>query len=1279
MRKSTLIMFIICMLIPMWLHADNTINLTPVPKTISVTGGEITLPNEFTISTIGLSSNEAAEAAKFANFMSTFGFIINVNESEGSFITMSSYSGSEEIGDEGYTLDITEQGIKIAANTEQGFYYAFQTIKKLLPPCVMAGMKDTKVTSFPLPLLSITDSPRFQYRGFMLDVARHYFEVSEIKRMIDVMSYYKMNRFHWHIVDDQGWRIQIDKYPKLTTIGATRSNSWNVDPIYGGYYTNEPYGPYFYTKEEARQIVEYAKERHIEVIPEIEFPGHACAALAAYPEFSCTPNGSHSVKIDGGVYADVFNVANPATLQFAKDVLDEITDIFPYHTIHIGGDECPTSAWNSNEECQQLMQQEGFGNIRELQSRFVRLLADHLAAKEDDKKRNVIMWNESLTANGTNVELIKGTNGTFMCWEIGKVQSAALQAAQLGMNNIITPIGPYYINRKQSTDADEPAVAGNGNDNLRTTYEYVPVPTSVPAELHKYYIGVQGTFWTEHVQRNDLLEYLALPRLIAIAETGWSPAGKKNFDDFCRRITADSVLLNYNNYQYGRHFMQTDSSDDDAMVMPETSTDGNMHWYRIVTGATDANRTEKCIELLREGSSTIGTGNAKANRLWSGTIVNEGNDAYDYQLWALKEDPENPGRYALVSKAKPNGSVNGVPTATNNTGRWDYDDNNLHYDFVLGESVYTKNGDYYRYSIRSQGVSGMYMNIAAAGQQFSINLWNNPVDGNSGVWEFRPITTAEEPAPIKYPEAGSYVRISNNVEKFAGWRIIDNGGTTAIANAVPFAADVWEVVQANMVSDGQEITLRNVATGRYISNTTAPIQLGDNAATLKNVYNTRTGDFSIIAGSGAIFPMPEKATTNPNTLNVGGIYPQGSAWIYEPVYQITYDCYDNAGNSVGKYYTSAAQGEAYTCSAPEIANMQVSGYGDNMTLVPPVIEALNAHTTIKVTYSRTAYNITIKCMEEHGGIITTTTSSCPIGESFRLRYPTLPYYTFVQGELRNNSILFPDKDLEVVATYSTEGLCGFSAVGNAVDKIEAGKSYLFFNNKNESTRNGFINANGIDSNITTDNSASSGSPAYVWHVEESGSYMKVGNSYGYYIPQLTRGSANKASENGGEFTFIDNGDGSFSVKGTNDLYWNGNDDHTFTGWTNGHPIVAYEYYVHPYFEVTIKCVDINSGDIEINSTSSYLPAGNSYSLTAPTIEGYTFFTVGTEGVNMGTNTVNGNIVVILQYTNDTLSSIDDITIDNKANNKVYDLFGRPMDTPAQKGIYIQGGKKILVR
>lgn len=1280
MKKNTILTILIMMCLPMFMQANNNLNLTPLPKKITQYDGKLLLNKTFIITTGDLTIECANEANKFAAVLNKVGFenIISEKENTDALIKMSMYTGQEELGNEGYTLDITSNGIEVSAKTAQGFYYAFQTIKKLLPPCVMAEVKDESITEFSLPLLSIIDSPRFEYRGFMLDVARHYFEINEIKRMIDVMSYYKMNHFHWHLVDDQGWRIQIDKYPKLTTIGATRSNSWNVDPIYGGYYTNEPYGPYFYTKEEAREIVEYAKERHIEVIPEIEFPGHACAALAAYPEFSCTPNGSHSVKVDGGVYSDVFNVADPATLQFAKDVLDEIIEIFPHSQIHIGGDECPTNAWSNNSECIALMEKEGFSNIRELQSRFVRLLADYLAEKEEGKKRNVIMWNESLSASGTNVELINGTNGTMMCWESGKVQSSALQAAKLGMNSIITPIGPYYINRRQSTDTNEPPVAGNGSDNVRSTYEYVPVPTSVPENLQKYYIGVQGTFWTEHVQSNYLLEYLALPRLIAIAETGWSPAEKKNFDDFCRRITADSVLLNYNNYEYGRHFMISDS--EEKQVMPNISTDSEKHWYRIVTGATDAARAEKCIELLREDSPTIGTGNAQVNRLWSGTIATEDEEAYDYQLWAVMEDPNNPGKYALVNKAKPYGSVNGTPTATNNTARWNYDENNRHYDFVLGESVYSQNGDYYRYSIHSQKVTGMYMNIAAAGQNYSINLWNNPLDGNSGVWEFRPIDNASEPTVIDYPVAGSFVRISNNVEKFSGWRIIDNGSSVAIANAEPYSADVWEIVSSYIVSDGQEITLRNTATGRYISGITAPLQLGDTPATLKNVYNTKTNDFSIMAGNRAIFPMPEKATANANTLNVGGIYPQGSAWIYEPVYQITYDCYDTEGNSIGRFYSSGKQGEKYTCTPPDIKNLKIKGYGDNAETNAPVIDNLYDHTTIKVIYERTAYCIVLKCIEERGGIITNEELSCPIGENMRLSYPTLPYYNFVEAEIRNNSIIFPDKDMEIIAIYRTEGLCGFKAVGNAVENIETGKSYIIFNNKNENSRNGFLYANDLNSDIMTDNSAASGSPAYVWHIEESGSYVKVSNSYGYYIPQLTKGAANKAAENGGNFIFTANGDGTFNVKGTNNLYWNGNDNHTFTGWSDGHPFIVYEYTVQPYFEITIKCIDINSDNAEIKVSASYLPAGDIYTITPPAIEGYTFTEISTEGVNLGANTVNENTVIELLYTNDILSSIDDIiNDDNMLDKRIYDIMGRRIDKPLNKGIYIQGGKKIFIK
>lgn len=1276
MKRTLLLTFIfvvgICLHTDTW--AQSNINLTPVPKQMTVNAGELSLPQKFTIATGTFDEACANEARKFASHLvDVTGYSIEVKENDEDAL-IKYITSSTVTNDEGYTLQITADGIAISAISPRGFYYAFQTIKKLLPPCVMAGVRDEAVTTFNLPLVKINDAPRFEYRGFMLDVARHYFEVKEIKRMIDVMSYYKMNRFHWHLVDDQGWRIEIEKYPKLTTIGATRNNSWSVDPIYGGYYTNEPYGPYFYTKEEAREIVEYAKERHIEVIPEIEFPGHACAALTAYPEFSCSPNGSHSVKVDGGIYADVFNVASPATLQFAKDVIDEIIDIFPYNQIHIGGDECPTSAWSSNEECLALMEQEGFDHIRELQSRFVRLLSDYAASKEGDKKRSVIMWNESLSAAGSNIELIKGTGGTMMCWEQGKVQSTALQAAKLGMKSVITPWGPYYINRKQSTQPGEPVGAGNGADDVRATYNYLPVPADVPTSLQKYYCGVQGTFWTEHVQSNYLLEYLALPRLIAIAETGWSPASKKNFEDFCRRITADSVLLNYNNYEYGRHFMIKESEGGEEKVMPVSSTDEEKHWYRIITGATDATRSGRCIELLREGAPIIGTGNAQADRLWNGIVAQEGEEAYDYQLWAFMEDPANPGHYALVSKAKPEGSVNSTPTSGNNTARWDYDDNKRHYDFIFGEAIYSKNGNYYRYSIHStKAAAGMYMNMAGAGQNYSINMWSDPNDGNGGVWEFRPLDEAMEEPKIEYPTEGSFVRIENSVEQFAEWRLYDDGKSTLTADTAKYTADVWEVTSATTTADGQEVTLRNRATGRYISGTTSPIALGNTPATLKNVYNDRTGDFSIMAGNGAIFPMPHRATANAHTLNVGGIYPQGSAWRYQPVYQITYECYDDQGNPIGTYYSSQAQGKPFTAAAPAIKNMSIKGYGDDADKEAPSYETLDEHKSIKVIYERNAYSIILRCIEERGGIISSEEISCPINKQHTLALPTIPYYTLTDNTADGSTITLT-RDTVIVVTYSTEGICGFKAVGNQADKVEAGRSYLFFNNKDDNSRNGFIYANATGSNIITDNSASSGSPAYVWHTEASGNHIKVYNELGCYIPTLTKGSANKASDKGGSFIFQPNNNGTFNVKCSNGLYWNANSDHTFTGWSEGHPIIAYEYLIQPYFAVTISCIDEDGNTLQ--TSSQYLPAGDTFTLNTPTFDGLTPHKV--EGATNGVNIVEGNMNIVISYKNNN-TAVEAIGDKKQNAGPTYNLKGETVVKPTQRGIYINNGKKILVK
>ena len=451
---STILMLLLCL--PMAMRADSDINLTPLPMKMTKGNGICTIPQNFTIATGNLGLECSAEANKFAALFSEItGYTIEVKtDAADAFITMQMYTGNEAIGTEGYTLDITANGISIAANGTNGFYYAYQSIKKMLPANVMAGVKDETVTEYALPVVNIVDAPRFEYRGFMLDVSRHFFEVEEIKRMIDVMSYYKLNRFHWHLTDDQGWRFEVKKYPRLTTVGATRSNSWSTDRVYGGYYTNEPYGPYFYTQEQCREIVAYAAERHIEVVPEIEFPGHSCAVNAAYPELSCTPNAGHSVQISGGIFSDVLNVASPLVLQFAKDVLDEVIEVFPYSEIHIGGDETPTNAWQSNAECQALMQKMGFTNYRQLQSHFVRQVSDHVTSKEGDKKRTVIMWNESLTAGGTDEEKIVGTGGTMMCWEIGNAQPCALKAAQYGMKSIITTQVPYYINRRQSTDAD---------------------------------------------------------------------------------------------------------------------------------------------------------------------------------------------------------------------------------------------------------------------------------------------------------------------------------------------------------------------------------------------------------------------------------------------------------------------------------------------------------------------------------------------------------------------------------------------------------------------------------------------------------------------------------------------------------------------------------------------------------------------------------------------------------------------------------------------------------
>ena len=434
---------------------------------------------------------------------------------------------------EAYKLNVSKEQVRIEASRPAGFYYALQTLKQLMPRNVMAGVATSDHSQWSLPSVEIEDAPRFEWRGFMLDEGRHFFGKDEIKRVIDMMAIYKMNRFHWHLTEDQGWRIEIKKYPKLTETGAWRNSKvlayGDVKP------DGERYGG-FYTQKDIKEIVAYAKKKFIEIIPEIDIPGHSQAAVAAYPEFlACDPENKHEVWLQQGISTDVINVANPKAMQFAKEVIDELTELFPFNYIHLGGDECPTNKWQKNDECKKLLSEIGSSNFRDLQIYFYKQLKDYIATKPADQQRQLIFWNEVLHGNTS----ILGNDITIMAW-IG-ANAAAKQAAKQGMNTILSPQIPYYINRKQSKLPTEPMSQGHGTETVEAVYNYQPLK-DVDAALQPYYKGVQANFWTEWVTEPSVLEYLMLPRLAAVAEAGWTPQEKRNYEDFKERIRKDAEL-----------------------------------------------------------------------------------------------------------------------------------------------------------------------------------------------------------------------------------------------------------------------------------------------------------------------------------------------------------------------------------------------------------------------------------------------------------------------------------------------------------------------------------------------------------------------------------------------------------------------------------------------------------------------------------------------------------------------------------------------------------------
>ena len=440
---------------------------------------------------------------------------------------------------EAYQLKVTSKGVSITAPTEAGVFYGVQTLRKSLPI-----VKDVEIV---LPEVVINDVPRFEYRGMMLDVSRHFFSVDSIKRYIDLLALHNMNRFHWHLTDDQGWRIEIKQYPELTESGSKRKET--VIGKNSGKYDGKPYGG-FYTQEDAKEIVAYAKDRFITVIPEIDLPGHMLGALSVYPELGCT-GGPYETWTQWGVSDDVLCAGNAKSLEFVKDVLGELLTIFPSEYIHIGGDECPKTRWAKCKKCQakikalRLKGDKSHSKEERLQSYFITSVSEFLA----ENNRKMIGWDEILEGG-------LAPNATVMAW---RGVNNGLQAVALKHNVIMTPTSHLYFDYYQSINEQEPLAIG-GYLPLEKVYSFDPIPDHLSKEDKKFIVGVQANIWTEYMPSFSHVEYMLLPRMDALAEVQWTEPTNKNYDNFLTRMPKMFALYNLYGYNYGKHLFDITTS-----------------------------------------------------------------------------------------------------------------------------------------------------------------------------------------------------------------------------------------------------------------------------------------------------------------------------------------------------------------------------------------------------------------------------------------------------------------------------------------------------------------------------------------------------------------------------------------------------------------------------------------------------------------------------------------------------------------------------------------------
>ena len=518
--------------------AETTANyrVVPLPQEVTlIEADDFTIDNRTVISYNGDAEmkRNAEFLAEYIKEMTSLELAITEKPAKNAItLTTAGYIGEKE----GYNMAVDDEGIRITGQTPAGVFYGIQTLRKSIP----AGKADA-VT---MPAVQINDYPRFPYRGAHLDVSRHFFPKDSIKRFIDILALHNINRFHWHLTDDQGWRVEIKKYPKLSTVAAERDET--VIGKNSGFYDGTHYGPFFYTQDECREIVRYAAERHITVIPEIDLPGHMQAALAAYPEFGCT-GGPYEVWKMWGVSDNVLCAGNDATLGFIEDVLSEIVEVFPSKYIHIGGDECPKDQWQKCPKCQARIKQLGIkGDEKHSAEMYLQsFVISHAEKFLNSKGRNIIGWDEILEGG-------LAPNATVHSW---RGVDGGIEAAKQGHDCIMSPNSFMYFDYYQTTRTGEEPLAIGGYVPVEKVYSFEPIDSSLTAEQQKHIIGVQSNLWTEYVPTFSHVEYMELPRMAALCEVQWCHPGGKDFEDFKQRLLPLFDIYDAKGYNYAKHLL----------------------------------------------------------------------------------------------------------------------------------------------------------------------------------------------------------------------------------------------------------------------------------------------------------------------------------------------------------------------------------------------------------------------------------------------------------------------------------------------------------------------------------------------------------------------------------------------------------------------------------------------------------------------------------------------------------------------------------------------------